>query len=379
VNADQPADLSYQAESLSELVAITQVVERRPVVELFAPQPFVPIAAKENERVNDLKGDLEKLGATLQETQKAVADVAKQRDEAREEVRALAKANHEMLNEMKAFRTELETARADSEKWKEHAAKMERKAEDQALANAALQQFRAELEGTMKDFQAMKGDIAKAREEFADPIERANLKEELAASKAKQARLGDEIEMALIAREKTIQETAQTRKELEGKMAALTQQVQEGNDLRDELRSANAVKMKALADVEVLRKGLTEAEAGRAETLAKLDTAQNGLTALQAEKAAAMEAKAVAMQERDAAQAGTADLQKQVDAALEQLDSAKNALAETNGRLKVAQQARTDANLGHDSALDALAALQDKMDQTGRSSRPRRRRRRKRP
>ena len=354
--------------SAPALFAFTEVVKERPIVELQDPPPFLPVVAKEDDakeddakediakddiakddiakddnRLLELKADLGRLAESLKTTQHAVQNVAQQRDEAREEVRALAIANHEMLKEMKAFRQEMAVARQETEKWKAQAAAMERKVNDRALADADLHEFRNELQGALKDLQSMKGDIAKARDEFQDPIERANLKEQLAAAEKSQDRLGDEIEMALIAREKTIQESARTRKELEGKMATLMKQAQSAQEMRDELRSTNAVKMKALADVEVLRKELQKSQEGQQLVRQDLAVARDGLEALQAEKAAAMEAKAVASLERDEAQAGLKGLEGQIEEVRQDAETARQAVADVAEKLKFVQTERETA------------------------------------
>lgn len=339
VNSDLAVDANEVVSSpVPELLAFT-IVEEHPLVEILDPLPFVPVVAKEGEenRLHELQNELDKLAASLKATQQAVENVAKQRDEAREEVRALTAANHEMLGEMKAFRQQMEAAHNEAEKWKAHAAKMERKANDQVLANAELQKFRTELQGAIKEFQVMKGDLARARTEFQDPIERANLKEQLAESKAKQERLGDEIEMALIAREKTIQESARTRRELEGKMETLMKQAQAANELRDELRSTNAAKMKALADVEVLRKEVEKSEASRATVTAELETAQGGLVALQAEKTAALELGTVAARERDEARAEMENLRGALEQARAETETVRKAATELTEELKTAE------------------------------------------
>ena len=316
VNTDLTVESSDTKPLVTELVAIAKVEDNRPIVELPIEQPFVEVAVEQEvdeERLRLLQAEMEDLANDLEETRGAVENVAKERDQAREEVRALANANHEMLKEMKTFREEMERARAEAAKWKAEAVAMEKKTREDALALVDMKNFRAEVREMMGEFRAMKEDLAEARTELQDPIERANLKEELAEARAKQERLGDEVEMALIAREKTILESARTKKELEGKMETLMQQAQEANQLRDELRSVNAGKMKALADVEVLRKTLQKSEEAQEVTLAELKVAQDGLLALQAEKAAAVEARMQVMQERDEALAGMENLQERIE------------------------------------------------------------------
>lgn len=353
---------SIETEVATPLVAIATVVDR-PIVELANVPEFVPIVAQdgEDERVLALRQDLEDLAANLVATQRSVETVAEQRDQAREEVRALAKANHEMLKEMKAFRQEMETARAEGEQWKTRATFLEERANEQALANADIQKFRTEMRSVMEEFHAMKGDITLVREELQDPIERANLKEQLAEGNAKQERLGDEIEMALIAREKTILEAARTRKELDAKIAELTTEAQAAVEMRDDLRSANAVKMKALADVEVLKKQLGESNEIQASTIAELQVAQEGMLALQAEKTAAVEARMVANQERDQAQSNVEDLKGQIDEVRAEAEASKIAFAELTNELKNTEVLRQETGKELETAAGALDKSQEEV------------------
>jgi chromosome segregation ATPase len=362
VNTDQLVEPVETKPIVIELVAIASV-EDPPIVELAPLPEFVPVVVKEvdADRVQGLREDLEELAASLRAIQGAVENVAQQRDQARDEVRALAMANHEMLKEMKAFRHEMEMARKETEQWKNRADEMEKRANDQALANAEMQKFRAELQGAMNDFRAMRDDIATVRGELQDPIERADLKEQLAEAAVKQNRLSDEIEMALIAREKTILEAARTRKELEGKMATLMRQAHSAKEMRDELRTTNAVKMKALADVEVLRKQLQRSEDALEATAVELEVAQDGNLALQAEKAAAVESRMVAHHERDEARSELGDLEEQVEEVRRDAEDSNQAVAEVTEELKEAEMAREATGQELVEASGALDKVQEEV------------------
>ena len=119
VNTDLSLDSLETSPVVIELVAIATVVDP-PIVELeFFPE-FVPVVAPEEEadRVQALLMDIDALGTSLTATQEAVEEVARQRDQARDEVCALTKANHEILTELKVFRHEMEMARKEAEEWK---------------------------------------------------------------------------------------------------------------------------------------------------------------------------------------------------------------------------------------------------------------------
>jgi len=231
---------------------------------------------------------------------------------------------------------------------------LEERANDRVLAKAEMLEFRDLMGGAMEEFRALKGDLAQARLELQDPIERANLKEQLAEANSRQERLNDEIKMALIARERTILEAARTRKELEGRMASLRPEAQSAKEMRDELRSANAVKMKALADVELLRKERERSGRSQEETSAALKGAQEGIVALQAEKGAAVESRMVAQRERDEARAGVEELQNQVEEVRAENEFSKLAMVELTEELKDLEVARQTADQELEQSSAAL-------------------------
>lgn len=359
--SSEPTERIDTKPELSQLIAIA-TVEEVPLIELVGPAPpGVPIAAKAGGKLPELQAEIEELAANLQATQKVVENVALQRDQAREEVRALATANHDMLQEMKAFREEMEAARKESLTWKSKAHEMEAKANDTSRVLTELQDFRSELQTAMADIHAMKTDIEIARAEIQDPIERAQLKEQLAQSQEKQRRLGDEVEMALIAREKVIVESARTQKELEGKMATLMQQAQNAKALQDELRESNAGKMKALADIEILRKELEKSVGNQEATINELQVAQEGLLALQAEKAAAVEETLVAVQERDEALGGIEEMQAQLQEVRQESEISRQTVEALTSEIEELELSRQVAGNELDQTSGELAKAKEEV------------------
>ncbi len=325
------------------LVAIA-VVEDPPLVEL-APDPgVVPIVADQDEdaRVQTLRQDLAGIAANLMAAQRAVETMAEQRDQARGEVSALAMANHEMLKERKVFREEMEKARREAADWKAQAAALEGQANEGPRLPAEIRDFRAEMAKVMQEFRAMKDEIALVRQELQDPIERANLKEQLMESKAREERLGAEMEMALIAREKTILEAARARKDEEARITELTVEVQRAVELRDELRSTRAAQMKALVDVEILKKQLGRSKDMQDQAVAELQETRESLQSLQAEKVATAEARMLAGLERDQAQAEAEELSGQIAGVRAEAEVLRETVAQLAMELEETEVARQE-------------------------------------
>ncbi len=334
---------SVETEMPIPLVAIA-VVDDPPLVEL-APDPgAVPVAGNQDEeaRVQNLRQDLEGIAANLMAAQRAVETMAEQRDQARGEVSALARANHEMLQEMKVFREEMEKARREAADWKAQAAAFEAQVNDEPGLPAEIRGFRAEMARVMQEFRTMKDEIALVRQELQDPIERANLKEQLAESKAREERLGTEIEMALIAREKTILEAARARKDEEARITELTVEVQRAVELRDELRSTRAAQMKALVDVEILKKQLGRSKDMQDQAVAELQEARESLQSLQAEKVATAEARMLAGLERDQAQAEAEELSGQIAGVRAEAEVSRETVAQLAMELEETEVARQE-------------------------------------
>ena len=357
---------SVETEMPIPLVAIA-VVDDPPLVEL-APDPgAVPVAGNQDEeaRVQNLRQDLEGIAANLMAAQRAVETMAEQRDQARGEVSALTRANHEMLQEMKVFREEMEKARREAADWKAQAAAFEAQVNDEPGLPAEIRGFRAEMARVMQEFRTMKDEIALVRQELQDPIERANLKEQLAESKAREERLGTEIEMALIAREKTILEAARARKDEEARITELTVEVQRAVELRDELRSTRAAQMKALVDVEILKKQLGRSKDMQDQAVAELQETRESLQSLQAEKVATAEARMLAGLERDQAQAEAEELSGQIAGVRAEAEVSRETVAQLAMELEETEVARQETEEARQKTEEARQKTEEAHQETG--------------
>ena len=346
---------SFEREVAVPLAAIA-AVEDPPLVELDPVFQFVPIVVNQDDdvRVQILRQDLEDIAADLVATRRAVELVAEQRDQARKEVSALARANHEMRKELKASREEMEQARREATDWKARVGALEEQVGDRARPPAETGDFRAEMAKVMQELRSMKDDIARAHGELNDPVERANLEEELAESKAREERLGDEIEMALIARERTILEAARDRKALASRIAALTAESKGTEKLRDELRSSRAGQMKALVDVEILRKQVGRSRETEDRTMAELQEARASLGALQAEKAATAESRMLACLERDQARTEADELKGEIAGAWSEVEIARRTVMQLTEELQETEVARRENGRELEIASGAL-------------------------
>ena len=342
VHPDIPPE-SYETEVAGPLAAFA-AVEDSPLVELVPVAQFVPIGVNQDDdaRVQILREDLEDIAADLMAAQRAVEAVAEQRDQAREEVGALARANHEMRQERKAFREEMEKAHREAASWKARATAFEEQARDRGSLPAEPGAFRAEMAKVMQELRSMKEDIALARGELRDPVEHANLEEQLAESKAREERLGDEIEMALIARERTILEAARNRKKQESRIAALTAVSKGTEELRDELRSSRAGQMKALVDVEILKKQLGRSEEMQDRSLLALQEARESLEALQAEKTATAESRMLAHRERDQARSEADELKSEIAGVRSKVELSRRTVLQLAEELEETEVARQE-------------------------------------
>ncbi|MCP4728643.1 MAG: hypothetical protein GY872_01060 [Roseibacillus sp.] len=357
---------SVETEMPIPLVAIA-VVDDPPLVEL-APDPgAVPVAGNQDEeaRVQNLRQDLEGIAANLMAAQRAVETMAEQRDQARGEVSALTRANHEMLQEMKVFREEMEKARREAADWKAQAAAFEAQVNDEPGLPAEIRGFRAEMARVMQEFRTMKDEIALVRQELQDPIERANLKEQLAESKAREERLGTEIEMALIAREKTILEAARARKDEEARITDLTAKAHGAVELRDELRSTRAAQMKALVDVEILKKQLGRSKDMQDQAVAELQETRESLQSLQAEKVATAEARMLAGLERDQAQAEAEELSGQIAGVRAEAEVSRETVAQLAMELEETEVARQETEEARQKTEEARQKTEEAHQETG--------------
>ena len=317
-------------------------VEDPPLIQLEAPAQFVSLAASRDEEagVRILRQELEDLAASLVATQRSMEMVAEQRDRAREEVRALVKANHDMLKEMKVFREEMRTARQEAADWKARAGDPHQQGGNPGQLANDLRDFRAGMRKLMQDFEVMKGEIAAARRDLQDPVERANLKEQLASSETSREHLEEELEWALVSREKAILEARRSRGEMEERIAGLNNEIRAAREIRDELRSTNAGKMKALADVELLKKELSRSEKIRGNTIRELHLAHERILALQTEKTAVAEARTFACEERDRSVVEAEALRGQVVEARSEAEASRSALARLTAELEETRDAR---------------------------------------
>ncbi len=342
------ASESGKAEVPAPLVAVA-AVEEPPLVEVACDTGADE--QTDDARVLALRLDLQEITASLEEARRAVDTVAEQRDDAREEVGVLTMANHEMRREMKVLREAMEQARREAESWKAQVEKGEERP-------AAGPDIRAEMGKIMEEFRVMKEDLALVRQELSDPVERANLKEQLVESRAREEQLEEEVEMALRARDKAIQEAADNRKNLKSRIAVLDAESLETEDLRDQLRFSRAGQMKALVDVEVLKKSLGRAEELQSRTLADLQRARQSVEALQAEKTATAESRMLAHRERDLARAEADGLRGQVEGVRIEVERSRKTVTQLAEELEETELARQENHRELERASGALEQSQ---------------------
>ncbi|MFP6885519.1 MAG: hypothetical protein VCA40_13870, partial [Roseibacillus sp.] len=221
-----------------------------------------------------------------------------------------------------------------------------------------------EMAKVRQEFRTMKDDIALVRQELQDPIERANLKEQLAESKAREERLGAEMEMALIAREKTIMEAVRTRKDEEARVTELTAEAQGAVEVRDELRSSRAAQMKALVDVEILKKQLGRSKEMQDKSVAELQEARESLQAIQAEKVATAEARMLARLERDRAQAEAEELSGQIAGVRAEAEASRQTVAQFAMELEETEVARQETEGARQETGKKLEIASGELDKT---------------
>ena len=345
------ASESGKAEVPAPLVAVA-TVEEPPLVEVACDT--VVDEQTDDARVLALRLDLQEITASLEATRLAVDTVEEQRDGAREEVGALTMANHEMRREMKVLREAMEQARREAESWKAQAEKGEERP-------ASGPDIRAEMGKILEEFRVMKEDLALVRQELSDPVEQANLKEQLVESRAREDQLEEEVEMALRARDKAIQEAADNRKNLKSRIAVLDAESRETEDLRDQLRFSRAGQMKALVDVEVLKKSLGRAAELQSRTLADLQRARHSVEALQAEKTATAESRMLAHRERDMARAEADGLRGQVEGVRIEVERSRKTVTQLAEELEETELARQENHRELERASGALKQSQAEM------------------
>lgn len=191
-------------------------------------------------RLEDVKKHLEALARDLEETQKAIEEVGRQRDAALKEAQAAeAESQRHLRNHQRAMhqlgelQSDLGATRKERASWKE-------KAEAGALTHEELLAFRGELAGTRKRFDLLLGDLAKARSELQDPIERAGLKKSLEKAEGDGKMLRAEVEEALNAKADTEETAKRTQAELESKLEVLRSKAREGTEWKSALQQRSA-------------------------------------------------------------------------------------------------------------------------------------------
>ena len=335
----------------TSLVAIG-TVDEPPLIQ-FEGSP-VPVSLDDEpkvaEGVETLRVDLDALYESVAATQASIDRVAEQRDEARREVEALTKANHDLLKQQQGFRREMQLARQEAADWKARAGAFAQQADDHGKLADELRSFRAGMLDMMNDFEAMKGDLVAVRAELHDPIERANLKEQLARSEIAREDLEEELEWALVAREKAILEAGRSRQEMEKRIAGLHAEVRAAREIRDELRTTNAGKMKALVDVELLKKELSKSSAITEKAIRELTVARERVVALQAEKKAVARARLLVREEQGRAET----LQEQLLKARSEREESRAALVRLTAELQETRASGQESGRQLELATDEL-------------------------
>jgi chromosome segregation ATPase len=255
--------------------------------------------------LKNLERDLREAGAHLQVARRTVEAVVEERDQAREEVGALTMANHRMLMQIRKLQQEKEESGQELAARKARAGKSIKPATGLRKIDVEM----AELKG---EFQALRGDLVRVRQELKDPIERAKLREELIAARAHGRRLEREIATVKKSGEEVREVAARKQMELTARISSLSAGAGSSNRLRDDLRSSRAGHMKALVDVELLKKDLGRASEREEKTLSALLQAQRGVEALQAEKAAVAQSRVQALRDRDEVRQEVESLRQQI-------------------------------------------------------------------
>ena len=316
----------------------------------------LPEKAERDQRVDRLEGLRKHLGGlaeTLEETGKVVDEMARQRDVAREEAKQNANAHRMAMAEAASLRKQLAEAKKESERWKAQAGTFERKMQEGVLAHEELKNFRGELRGALKEFQALKGDIGKARSEFQDPVERAELKKEMAVRKLESKQMGSEMEAILQEKKKGEVRSKQMQVKLEEKLNVSTASLADAKARLSEMAKVRVEKEKALADAGALRKEVLAIAEKNAKLKLDLNSSK---TAAAASEAKAEEAfgelrKALEVLENQVKMQGV-----EQEATKEELARAENEARELQGRL-----AKPAAEVG--ARENELQKLQTKLKQ----------------
>ena len=289
-------------ETLNSLIKISSV-EDAPLVFVGFDPCFKEQESKSE--VQDLRKDLRGAGARLQEARRAMEAVAEERDAARGEVSALTMANHRMLMEIRKLQKEKEQALQEGEIWKA-------RAEQRMKPASRPDEVAVEMAGFKAEFHALREDLVRVRKELKDPIERANLREQLVAARAHGERLEKEITTLIESREEERRAIARQQRKMTAKILALSSGTGGSDQLRDELRLSKAGHVKALVDVELLKKDLVRAGEREERALVELGQVQKSAEALHAQKAAMAESRMLVQYDLDKACREVENLRRQI-------------------------------------------------------------------
>ncbi len=279
-----------------------------------------------------LERDLREAGANLQGARRTVEAVVEERDQAREEVGVLTMANHRMLMQIRKLQQEKEEAGQELAVWKARAG-------EGAKPPGGLREMDTEMADLKEEFQALRGDLVRVRQELKDPIERAKLREELVAARAHGERLEKEIAIVQKSGEKAREVAARKEMDLSARISSLSAGAGSLNQLRDDLRNSRAGHMKALVDVELLKKDLGRASEREERTLSALLQAQRGVEALQAEKAAVAQSRVQALRDRDEVRQEVENLRQQIAKVRSEREESRASVAQLTDEIATSRSA----------------------------------------
>ena len=333
-------------DTLNSLIKISSVEDTPLVFVGFDP---CPTEQESESEVQDLRQDLRGAGARLHEARRAMEAVAEERDEARGEVSALTMANHRMLMEIRKLQKEREQALQEGEVWKA-------RAEQRMKPASRPDEEVVEIAGFKAEFDALREDLVRVRQELNDPIERANLREQLVAARAHGERLEKEITTLLESREEERRAAARQQRKMTAKVLALSSGAGGSDQLRDDLRLSKAGYVKALVDVELLKKDLVRAGEREERALAELGQVQKGVEALHAQKAAMAESRMLVQHDLDKACREVENLRRQIAKVRSEGEASRESVARLTLELAHSEEAHREA-AGLSDVLDVEGEL----------------------
>ena len=333
-------------DTLNSLIKISSVEDTPLVFVGFDP---CPTEQESESEVQDLRQDLRGAGARLHEARRAMEAVAEERDEARGEVSALTMANHRMLMEIRKLQKEKEQALQEGEVWKA-------RAEQRMKPASRPDEEVVEIAGFKAEFHALREDLVRVRQELNDPIERANLREQLVAARAHGERLEKEITTLLESREEERRAAARQQRKMTAKVLALSSGAGGSEQLRDDLRLSKAGHVKALVDVELLKKDLVRAGEREERALAELGQVQKGVEALHAQKAAMAESRMLVQHDLDKACREVENLRRQIAKVRSEGEASRESVARLTLELAHSEEAHREA-AGLSDVLDVEGEL----------------------